>query len=286
MFYTWATLGPLLVLYSLQQSLVRNVSETAWGAFLVTTAGMILINRWLPNTKVRWSAALIGGVVAAVLFDTGKNLFTFYVQQIALDTYVGLYGSLAVMPIFMVWSYVSWLVVLLGAEVAYGVHHAHSIRLQGHVNPYLNDPFSRDKATGRTAARLLLAVADNYDLRNAGITRDQLADRFRLHLGRVTRIMDQLAKLGYVLEADRPQTGYVPARPLDRIQVRDVLAAFDDEEASDTRNDELGELFGALDAARDQVTAQTTYADLVAQARARRGGPVVDIGERHTGDVS
>ncbi len=277
MFYTLATLGPLMVLYSLQQSLVRDVSEAAWAPVLATTAGLTVLNRLLPNTAVRWDAAIAGGVVAAALFETGKNGFTFYVQQVALDTYVGLYGPLAVMPIFMLWSYLSWVTVLLGAEVAFTVHHRHSIRLQGNVNAYLDDPYAMEKAAGRTAARLLLAVADNYDRRGGGITREQLADRFRLHLGRVAQLMTQLETEGHVLEADTPLEGYVPARPLDRIRLADVLHLFDREETESIREDELTDVFAALDRARDGVAADTTYADLVAKARANRASPLREV---------
>ena len=69
----------------------------------------------MPNSPVRTRDALAGGLTAALLFEILKKLFGFYVT--AFPTYETIYGALAVFSIFMVWMYVSWLAVLLGAEL-------------------------------------------------------------------------------------------------------------------------------------------------------------------------
>ncbi len=273
LFYTLATLGPLVFLYSLRQSLFHDVSNTPWAPRLAIAATLIALYRWLPNRRVSWRASLVGGLLAAILYELGKAGFTAYVQRIA-TTYEGLYGPLAVLPLFIVWAYLSWLVVLLGAETAFVVQHERMIRLQGYVPPFISGAHRGPGGSGRAAARILLAIADNFARRSESLTADRLAERFRLPVERVGAILAHLERHGFLAEtlADTGP-GLVPARPLADIRLVDVLTIFEDDDTDPPRRDELDAPFEALDRARDELVGELTYADLVqhAQARAEAG---------------
>jgi membrane protein len=81
--------------------------------FALTIAAFALLYYALPNQPVRFADAVIGGLVAGVLFEITKRGFGLYVTHIG--SYQVIYGAFATVPIFLVWIYLSWLVVLIGA---------------------------------------------------------------------------------------------------------------------------------------------------------------------------
>jgi membrane protein len=78
--------------------------------------GLTALFHYLPNTKVRWRDALVGGLIASVLLELGKRGFAAYVLKI--PTYKALYGAFAVLPVFLLWVYFSWLATLTAGLIA------------------------------------------------------------------------------------------------------------------------------------------------------------------------
>lgn len=84
-------------------------------AYLISVLGFTLLYVLAPARKVRWLHGFIGGLVAAVAFEIMRVGFAYYVAH--SPSYEVLYGALAAVPIFMLWVYVFWLIVLAGAAV-------------------------------------------------------------------------------------------------------------------------------------------------------------------------
>ncbi|MDZ7791237.1 MAG: virulence factor BrkB family protein [Xanthomonadales bacterium] len=130
-YWSVLTLGPLLMgaslaltsylaaLPLLAPEAVRGILQAFFlnlTPFFVALIGFALVFLVVPNRRVRLRHALFGALVSAVLFELAKRGFLLYVTH--FPTYEKLYGALAAVPIFLVWIYVSWVVVLLGASVA------------------------------------------------------------------------------------------------------------------------------------------------------------------------
>lgn len=83
--------------------------------FLFEVLAFLLLYLVMPNVRVSFTHALMGAVVASVLFEITKRLFALYVVN--FDSYQIVYGALSTLPIFLIWIYLSWVVALVGAEV-------------------------------------------------------------------------------------------------------------------------------------------------------------------------
>jgi len=128
-YWTTLTLGPVLMIASmaLSQSLFdwsRSIGVSGWARsgllqlvpLVVELAGFSLAYSIIPNRPVAWRHALIGGVLATVLFELAKSGFGLYLREV--PSYQQIYGALAVLPIFLIWVFLSWAVLLLGASIA------------------------------------------------------------------------------------------------------------------------------------------------------------------------
>lgn len=129
-------LGSLPFIFKTAQSLHLTAPLLAVTPFFFTVIAFTLFYVMVPNCWVGLRYAFFGALVAAILFEIAKKLFTLYV--IHIPTYSLIYGALATVPIFFVWVYLSWSIILFGAEVS----HMISISYEGHSLPKL-DPFTQ-----------------------------------------------------------------------------------------------------------------------------------------------
>lgn len=123
------SIGPLLIglsvsitTYLMALPARVDVPEEAHSVLLqaapaaVSAIAFFLLYRLVPNRRVPWRHAAAGAVLAAVIFEFAKEIFAFYVAH--APAYSVVYGTFAAVPFFLLWIYVSWLVVLFGAELA------------------------------------------------------------------------------------------------------------------------------------------------------------------------
>ncbi len=126
-YWTVLTIGPLFLGASLSLSsygfatALLEEGDRAFGLtralpFVLTTVAFAVVYAVVPARNVAVRHALVGGLVAAALLEILKAGFAFYLRQ--FPSYEVIYGALASVPIFLIWMYLSWAVVLFGAEVA------------------------------------------------------------------------------------------------------------------------------------------------------------------------
>lgn len=131
----WAilSLGPVFIGLSLAASsyifslpFIHNSTPSiliSFVPFLLSLTGFTFLYVVVPNCPVKFTHGLRGGLIAAILFESAKQAFAYYLSR--YNSYQLLYGAFAIVPIFFIWVYWLWIITLLGAEISYAfsVHH-------------------------------------------------------------------------------------------------------------------------------------------------------------------
>ena len=174
----------------------------------------------IPFTRVRFASAFVGAVFGSVLWEVGKNLFANSVGQSV--RYSTIYGSLAVIPIFLIWLYITWIIVLVGLEIAF-THQHFSALIRSEA---AGDRDDCDRVP--TGLQLYMFIARRFHEGGQPPTSDELSRRFLVATGSVDSHIDRLVKTGLarLVAVGSGSEGVVPARSLGEVRVADVIAAF------------------------------------------------------------
>jgi membrane protein len=216
LFY-WAavTLGPLLLGASLSlTSLAVSASKGVVGGmpggvslllntlqFLLVAGGMACMFRFVPNTDVRWGHAWMGGLFVSTGLELAKKMLVLYLSKV--PTYSVVYGAFATVPILLVWIYLAWSIVLLGAALTAYV-------------PSLLAGVPRRRSGPGWQFQLALEVLQQLDLAraqpNKGATATQLRSVLRVDMQRLEPILEDLTALDWVARLAESTGDNVEAR--------------------------------------------------------------------------
>ena len=184
--------------------------------FLVILA-FTFIYIFVPNTKVRFRSALTGAVVAGLLWQASGWGFASFVAS--STRFTAIYAGLAILVIFMVWIYLSWLILLVGASVAF--YHQRPEALKAHRQELrLSNRFKE-----KLALLIVALIGQNFYNNRPAWSMEGLAHRLRLPFEALEPIFEALEQNGLLNPtADDPPT-YLPARPLENTELKEVLDA-------------------------------------------------------------
>jgi len=178
-----------------------------WGAFTFSYL-------FIPNTRVRLRSALVGGLVAALLWQTiGWGFATFVASS---TRYYAIYSSFAILLLFLLWLYVGWLIVLLGAQVSHA--HQHIRFYYGQRENLARSPAGREKL----ALQLLLLIGRNFHQGLSPMNITDLANRLQLPAALVKDFLEMLQQSRLVLPLADEET-FVLGRAAEKIRIKEIL---------------------------------------------------------------
>lgn len=226
--------------------------------FLISTLLLVVVYQVVPNTRVRFWPSLTGAVIAAALFEGSKYAFGLYVQYSAGVSFGRLYGSLALIPLFLLWVYFIWLITLFGLQLAYQLQHG---RARTHAQP---NSEGGPALVEPTSALVIMRTLARSFADGVALDAPAIAQRTRLADPIVRAVLARVAERGFVHRIDSPDTPggrgggveptYSLARPPAAITVAELLVIGHD-------------LAGGGGAADDPVIARLRQAQVAAAGR-------------------
>lgn len=204
-YWTAATLGPLLMGFSLSLSSYALSASKGWvGAlpeswhvlldlaeFIMLAACMAGLYRVVPNTHVRWSHAWAGGLFVSIGFELAKRGLALYLGKVPV--YSTIYGAFSVVPIFLIWLYLTWVIVLLGAVIT---AYAPSIQMRVVRRPAMPG------ALFQLGVLLLRELVKARACAQRGCSLDRLAHTLRVDPLQIEPVLDALVDLDLVGRLD------------------------------------------------------------------------------------
>ncbi|MDD2308996.1 MAG: YhjD/YihY/BrkB family envelope integrity protein [Desulfuromonadaceae bacterium] len=185
--------------------------------YLSVSIAMVFLYIFIPNTRVSFASAVAGGVIAGTAWELAQ--WGYFHFQVGVAKYNAIYGTLAALPIFLVWIYTSWLIVLFGLEIVFA--HQHRGRSLPGSSAFTLTVTAREEL----AVALLLQVSLHFQKGGIPPSPHLLADELNVPLLPLETLFDQLERLGFLVETSGNRSGWLPARDPSELQVSDVIEA-------------------------------------------------------------
>lgn len=198
----------------------------------ISTLALFIIYTVIPNTRVRFVPALVGALFAAIAWETGKRGFSEYIRFSA--GYSKLYGSIALIPLFLLWIYVTWMIVLLGLQIAHSLQLYRVATAKGIDDSVLQTlglvkdtrPARRTRIVDSAVILGVMQGVSEKFAKGKSVDASRIAVDVGLDETVAAEMLDSLAGAGFlhrVTDADR-EGSYTLSRPPEAIPLGDIIA--------------------------------------------------------------
>ncbi len=229
-----------------------------YSPYLLLSIGFAAAYWFIPNTKVKFRAALIGGLTGGVLWATSGKLFAAFVANSTRN--VDIYASFAVIIIALMWLYISWLIILIGAQASFYFQNPEYTRV-GYRNLRVGN-----ELVEQMAMSLMLLVAEGFRDARPSLTTNEIAERIGVPGILLTEVRERLTGAG--LLEDSTRNHLLPGRDPASITLNDVLTAIRGAHDSDIYQGghwpaQVNAVFDRLQTANDGVLGSCNLYDLL-----------------------
>jgi membrane protein len=228
-YWTLLTLGPLVLgtgIYIITQySKIANIRETILShiaptilSYLVATVVFFLLYYVIPNTKVSSKAAIWGAAVAALVWMVAKGIYGYCITEFGL--YRTVYGVMALIPMTVVWIYITWLAVLFGLQMTYTTQHLKTLDSAEIKTPRKTEEYFI--ANDMTIINVVREIAEAFEDNQVPVPPDAICSKLSIPAELGQKILDRLVDNRVIVKISEPEVGFMPARDPARIKLSDI----------------------------------------------------------------
>lgn len=205
--------------------------------YFIMIVMLTLIYKYMPNAKVKFSNALIGGVVAGTAFQIFQM---FYLSgQLWITKYNAIYGTFAAIPLLLLWLQLSWFIVLIGAELSYAAQN---------VNKFLFEKETRNisrRYRDFFVIMIMSTIVKRFAEGEKPLTANQISERCKTPLKLTNDIIDELQGMHFILptptQNDLRDMAYQPALDINLLTINTLMTRLDQKGSEDFLIDLNGE---------------------------------------------
>lgn len=265
LFYAIVTLGPLLISYSIFQAaeyvpsgFTQNVYWKYIRETLILALLCFVVFKFLPNTRVSLKSAFVPAAFASIVLEVGKSAFGFYMKfaftQNEHSNYNLLYGALGIIPVTLLWLYLTWMMILFGVEIGYCMQNMRSLRLRMCYDTRKGDGDTWIFIGAYSALEVLASLVRNLCAARQPMNAEEIAVDCIYPVPAVEAILGRLENINVVkkIESEFSST-YILAKPLDSIVICEVMKTFDESSPRVKKHPKLEALVTQLIAAQEQI---------------------------------
>jgi membrane protein len=186
--------------------------------YVLVISAFTFIYLLVPNTRVQLSSALYGGVIAGVLWETSGILFTSFIG--GSTSYAAIYSGLAILLVFMIWLYVGWIILLIGASITFYHQNPQQLKWKqenSHISGRMRD---------QLALQAMVNIARAHDQQSDLLpSLENLAACQQVPVEVLRRMLDALQGDGLIQQSAQDPPHYLPGASLQRIRLADILSS-------------------------------------------------------------
>jgi len=182
--------------------------------YLLVIAAFIFIYMFIPNTRVKFLPAFGGGVVAGVLWQSSGWAFAAFIAT--SSNYAAIYSGFAILILLLIWLYLNWLILLLGAQVAFYIQYPQYMSRRA-VQLRLSN-----RLRERLALQIMFMVADHHLNQRDPWTSEDLVHDLELPMQPIHHVLQLMVDTGFLSETSDSPPAYLPRRDIETITLAEL----------------------------------------------------------------
>jgi membrane protein len=221
---------------------------------LFMVVALTFLYLFMPNTRVRVSAALVGGLVGGIALQVAQDFYIHF--QIGAAKYNAIYGAMAQLPVFLVWIYLSWTIALFGAEISWAFQQEQQRRR-------VTTRFADASVWECLHIEVLRTVAERFQTGDGATAAEHVTVTTGVPRSTCEEVLDNLTEVGLILSDAGDPPGYLPAMPAEATNLCNVREALQPLLRGGLMRAVTPRLGEALAAGHEITALRTSLADIV-----------------------
>ena len=231
--------------------------------YLLISGVFTFLYMFMPNTRVQFTSALVGGVAGGFMWATVGAIFTTFVLYATRTAQI--YAGFAVAITTLIWLYLNWLILLIGAQLAFYHQRPAFLRI-GRQEPRLSNAMRE-----RLALNIMYHVGKSFRSPEKNVSANQISQRLRMPSLALTPVISALEEVGLLLSTEKEYL--LPGREMSRITLAEILDVVRERGETGSHRDPrwsaaISDIGDGLDSALSDVVREKTLADLLDEQEA------------------